>query len=50
MITLLIAKFILVAFIGYLLGSIPFGIIVSKRKAKIDIRNYGSGKPAVPMS
>ena len=44
MITLLIAKFILVAFIGYLLGSIPFGIIVSKRKAKIDIRNYGSGK------
>jgi len=44
MITLLITKFILVAFIGYLLGSIPFGVIVSKRKAKIDIRNYGSGK------
>ena len=42
--TLLIAKFILVAFIGYLLGSIPFGLIVSKRKANIDIRNYGSGK------
>ncbi len=44
MITLLIAKFILVAFIGYLLGSIPFGVIVGKRKGKIDIRNYGSGK------
>jgi glycerol-3-phosphate acyltransferase PlsY len=42
--TLLIAKFILVAFVGYLLGSIPFGLIVSKRKANIDIRNYGSGK------
>jgi glycerol-3-phosphate acyltransferase PlsY len=42
--TLLIAKFVLVAFVGYLLGSIPFGLIVSKRKANIDIRNYGSGK------
>jgi glycerol-3-phosphate acyltransferase PlsY len=41
---MLIAKFILVAFIGYLLGSIPSGVIVSKRKAKIDIRDYGSGK------
>lgn len=41
---MLIAKFILVAFIGYLLGSIPFGLIVSKYKAKIDIRQYGSGK------
>jgi len=40
----LIAKFILVAFIGYLLGSIPFGLIISKYKAKIDIRQYGSGK------
>ena len=41
---MLIAKFILVAFIGYLLGSIPFGLIISKYKAKIDIRQYGSGK------
>ncbi|MCJ7764083.1 MAG: glycerol-3-phosphate 1-O-acyltransferase PlsY [Dehalococcoidales bacterium] len=41
---MLIAKFILVAFIGYLLGSIPFGLIVSKYRAKIDIRHYGSGK------
>ena len=41
---MLIAKFILVAFIGYLLGSIPFGLILSKYKAKIDIRQYGSGK------
>jgi glycerol-3-phosphate acyltransferase PlsY len=44
MITLLMTKFVLVAFIGYLLGSIPFGVIVGKRKAKIDVRNYGSGK------
>lgn len=41
---MLIGKFILVAIIGYLLGSIPFGLIISKRKAKIDIRHYGSGK------
>jgi glycerol-3-phosphate acyltransferase PlsY len=41
---MLIGKFILVALIGYLLGSIPFGLIVARRKAKIDIRQYGSGK------
>ncbi len=41
---MLIAKFIMVALIGYLLGSIPFGLIIAKRKAKIDIRQYGSGR------
>lgn len=41
---MLIAKFFLVALIGYLLGSIPFGLIISKRKARIDIRRYGSGR------
>ena len=41
---MIIAKFGLVALIGYLLGSIPFGLIISKRKAQIDIRQYGSGK------
>ena len=41
---MIIAKFVTVALIGYLLGSIPFGLIISKRKAKIDIRQHGSGK------
>jgi len=41
---MLIGKFVLVAVIGYLLGSIPFGLIISKVKSNIDIRNYGSGK------
>jgi glycerol-3-phosphate acyltransferase PlsY len=41
---MLIGKFILVAIVGYLLGSSPFGLIVSRRKARIDIRQYGSGK------
>ena len=41
---MIIAKFILVVVVGYLLGSIPFDLIISRRKAKIDIRNYGSGR------
>ena len=40
---MIIAKFIMVVVVGYLLGSIPFGLIISRYKAKIDIRNYGSG-------
>ncbi len=41
---MIITKFILVIVIGYLLGSIPFGLIISRRKANIDIRNFGSGR------
>ena len=41
---MVVTKFILVGVIGYLLGSIPFGLLISKRKAKVDIRQYGSGK------
>ena len=41
---MIIAKFILVVVVGYLLGSIPFGLIISRRRAKIDIREYGSGR------
>ncbi|MCL2140397.1 MAG: glycerol-3-phosphate 1-O-acyltransferase PlsY [Dehalococcoidia bacterium] len=37
-------KLFLVAVIGYLFGSIPVGVIVGKLKAKIDIRDYGSGR------
>jgi glycerol-3-phosphate acyltransferase PlsY len=40
----IIAKFIIVAIVGYLLGSIPFGLLVSRRMSKVDIRKYGSGK------
>jgi len=41
---MIIAKFILVIIIGYLLGSIPFGLIVGRRSCKVDIRELGSGK------
>ena len=41
---MLIAKFVAVVVLGYLLGSIPFGLLVAKWWAKVDIRQYGSGK------
>lgn len=41
---MIIGKFVLVALIGYLLGSIPFGVLIGKRSAKVDIRQLGSGK------
>ena len=41
---MIIAKFAAVVIVGYLLGSIPFGAVVGRRIAKVDIREYGSGK------
>ena len=41
---MIIVKFVLVLLIGYLLGSIPFGRIVSHFYAKKDITAFGSGK------
>lgn len=29
--------------VGYLLGSIPVGVVVSRLTAKVDVRDYGSG-------
>ncbi|MCK8823926.1 glycerol-3-phosphate 1-O-acyltransferase PlsY [Fuchsiella alkaliacetigena] len=36
-------KYLLVILISYLLGSIPFGLLVSKTVKGVDIRDYGSG-------
>ncbi len=41
---MIIAKFVAVVIIGYLLGSIPFGVLISRRSARVDIRGHGSGK------
>jgi len=41
---MIILQFIAVIIIGYLLGSIPSGVLVSKLFAKVDVREFGSGK------
>ena len=41
---MIIAKFVAVIIIGYLLGSIPFGPLITRRLTRVDVRNYGSGK------
>ena len=41
---MVIVKFVGVVLMGYLLGSIPFGLLISKRSSKVDVRQYGSGK------
>ncbi len=40
----MVAEFVAVVVIAYLLGSIPFGLIIGKLKSGVDIREYGSGK------
>lgn len=44
MITIIMLKLWIIMVVGYLLGSIPFGLLIARRVAKVDIRNYGSGK------
>jgi len=41
---MIVAKFVAVVLIGYLLGSVPFGVLISRRSAGVDIRDFGSGK------
>jgi glycerol-3-phosphate acyltransferase PlsY len=41
---MIVVKFVAVVITGYLLGSIPCGILVSKYFTKLDIRTTGSGK------
>ena len=41
---MMIAKFVAVVILGYLLGSIPVGYLLTRRQAKVDVTKYGSGK------
>ncbi len=35
---MIIAEFVAVVIIGYLLGSIPFGVLISRRRVKVGER------------
>lgn len=41
---MIIVKFVSAIVLGYLIGSIPFGVIIGRRFSGVDVRNYGSGK------
>ena len=41
---MIILMYIAVVLIGYLVGSIPFGLLISRRVTGTDIRKVGSGK------
>lgn len=41
---MIVAKLIYVVILGYIIGSIPIGLLVSRYQAKKDIRLFGSGK------
>lgn len=40
---MIIAEYVAAMIVGYLLGSIPFGLWIAKRAARVDVREYGSG-------
>jgi glycerol-3-phosphate acyltransferase PlsY len=40
----IVAKFVAVILIGYLFGAIPFGVMIARRSAKVDVTSFGSGK------
>jgi glycerol-3-phosphate acyltransferase PlsY len=43
---MMIFKFVSVVILGYLLGAIPFGLLLTRQysKSKVDVTKYGSGK------
>ena len=41
---MIIVQYLIEVLIGYILGSIPFGLLIAKKTASVDVRQYGSGK------
>ncbi len=44
MIATMIAKYLASMILGYIIGSIPWGLILAKKMAGVDVRQLGSGK------
>ena len=40
---IIVIKYLIIAVGAYLLGALPFGLIISRRMANVDIREHGSG-------
>ena len=41
---MIVAQYLTAVIVGYLLGSIPFGLLIAKQTANVDVRKFGSGK------
>ena len=41
---MIIGKIVLILVISYIFGSIPFGVLISRKFAGVDVRKFGSGK------
>ena len=41
---MIVAEFVVVVIIGYLLGAIPFGLVIGRLVKGVDVRHYGSGR------
>lgn len=41
---MIIAKIVAAVILGYLLGSIPFGVLIGRQGAGVDVRHHGSGR------
>jgi len=41
---MIVAKLVAVVLVGYFLGAVPFGVMIARRSANVDVTSYGSGK------
>ena len=41
---MIVAEYVIFIAVGYLIGSVPFGLIASRLASGVDVRDFGSGK------